>query len=192
MTRIDLLLWLDFIFRSFFFGFVMWTIYWVFTSRKILYGNTLEDVDKFLVRMIIFFGIYHIVSIGFGLIDFAEGLKINALLIGRATGPYWFAFWTYPITYFGLTQLFWLPQFRKNKVVRLIVAIAIFCVMHFEKFLILATSLHRDYLGELGYGFVFRMIASLILSWLTSTIFFGVFLFVMLRLRRSLTSVESR
>ena len=66
--------------------------------------------------------------------------------INRATGPYW---WAYAImmTCNVLTpQLYWISSIRKSFIATFILSIFINIGMWFERFVIIVTSLHRDYL----------------------------------------------
>jgi len=66
--------------------------------------------------------------------------------LNRATGPYW---WAYAImmTCNVLTpQLYWFTKIRTSFVLTFILSIFINIGMWFERFVIIVTSLHRDYL----------------------------------------------
>ena len=66
--------------------------------------------------------------------------------LNRATGPYW---WAYAImmTCNVLTpQLYWITKIRTSFVATFILSIFINIGMWFERFVIIVTSLHRDYL----------------------------------------------
>ena len=66
--------------------------------------------------------------------------------LNRATGPYW---WAYAImmTCNVLTpQLYWIKSIRTSFVATFIISIFINIGMWFERFVIIVTSLHRDYL----------------------------------------------
>ena len=66
--------------------------------------------------------------------------------LNRATGPYW---WAYAImmTCNVLTpQLYWITKIRTSFVATFVISIFINIGMWFERFVIIVTSLHRDYL----------------------------------------------
>jgi len=66
--------------------------------------------------------------------------------INRATGPYW---WSYAImmTCNVVTpQLFWFKKIRQSFVASFVISIFVNIGMWFERFVIIVTSLHRDYL----------------------------------------------
>jgi molybdopterin-containing oxidoreductase family membrane subunit len=67
----------------------------------------------------------------------------------RATGPYWWAYWTMISCNVISPQLFWSKKMRTNVVVVWIVALFVTIGMWFERFVIIVTSLHRAFLpGE--------------------------------------------
>lgn len=66
--------------------------------------------------------------------------------INRATGPYWWAYWTMMTCNLLSPQLFWIKKIRTNIAATLIMSIIINIGMWFERFVIIVTSLHRDYI----------------------------------------------
>ena len=72
----------------------------------------------------------------------------------RATGPYWWAYWTMISCNVVSPQLFWVRSLRQNPLVIWVVALAVTCGMWFERFVIIVTSLHRAFLpSEWGMFF---------------------------------------
>jgi len=66
--------------------------------------------------------------------------------INRATGPYWWAYWTMITCNVVSPQFFWFKRFRTSIPVMFALSITINIGMWFERFVIIVTSLHRDYL----------------------------------------------
>lgn len=72
----------------------------------------------------------------------------------RATGPYAWAYWIMilrPLFFSSLTQLFWIKMFQRKGFANFILTFFIFIIILFsgviiERFIIIITSLHRDYL----------------------------------------------
>jgi molybdopterin-containing oxidoreductase family membrane subunit len=64
----------------------------------------------------------------------------------RAFGPYWWAYWTMVSCNVICPQLFWFKAVRQNMVLVFIISIFVNIGMWFERFVIIATSLHRDYM----------------------------------------------
>ena len=68
------------------------------------------------------------------------------VFINRATGPYWWAYWTMISCNVISPQLFWSKRLRTSIPVMFAVSIVINIGMWFERFVIIVTTLHRDYL----------------------------------------------
>ena len=66
--------------------------------------------------------------------------------INRATGPYAWAYWIMMTCNVITPQLFWFKKIRRNIVATFIISIFVNIGMWFERFVIVVTSLHRDYL----------------------------------------------
>jgi molybdopterin-containing oxidoreductase family membrane subunit len=64
----------------------------------------------------------------------------------RAFGPYWWAYWTMVSCNVISPQLFWFKAVRQNMVIVFILSIFVNIGMWFERFVIIVTSLHRDYM----------------------------------------------
>jgi Ni/Fe-hydrogenase subunit HybB-like protein len=68
------------------------------------------------------------------------------VFINRAFGPYWWAYWTMFSCNVLTPQLFWIKWFRKNIWAMFVISIFVNIGMWFERFVIIVTSLHRDFL----------------------------------------------
>lgn len=66
--------------------------------------------------------------------------------INRATGPYWWSYWAMMTCNVISPQLFWVRAWRRNLVFTFFMSIIVNIGMWFERFVIIVTSLHRDYL----------------------------------------------
>ncbi|MEO7297661.1 MAG: NrfD/PsrC family molybdoenzyme membrane anchor subunit [Verrucomicrobiota bacterium] len=64
----------------------------------------------------------------------------------RAFGPYWWAYWSMVSCNVICPQLFWFKKIRRSVVTVFIISIFVNIGMWFERFVIIVTSLHRDYL----------------------------------------------
>lgn len=72
--------------------------------------------------------------------------------VNRAFGPYWWAYWIMFSCNVISPQLFWFKIFRTNTVLMWIVTIFVNIGMWFERFVIVVTSLSRDFLpSSWGY-----------------------------------------
>lgn len=66
--------------------------------------------------------------------------------LNRSTGPYWWAYATMMTCNVISPQLFWVKKIRRSLVSTFILSIVVNIGMWFERFVIIVTSLHRDYL----------------------------------------------
>ena len=66
--------------------------------------------------------------------------------LNRATGPYWWAYWTMMICNVFSPQFMWFKKLRTSIMFSFFISIVVNIGMWFERFVIIVTSLHRDYL----------------------------------------------
>jgi len=66
--------------------------------------------------------------------------------INRATGPYWWAYWSMMSCNVISPQLFWVKKWRTSIPFSWVLSIVVNIGMWFERFVIIVTSLHRDYI----------------------------------------------
>lgn len=66
--------------------------------------------------------------------------------INRATGPYWWAYAAMMTCNVISPQLFWSKKIRTNLAATFVISIIVNIGMWFERFVIIVTSLHRDFL----------------------------------------------
>ncbi|HWV73092.1 MAG TPA: NrfD/PsrC family molybdoenzyme membrane anchor subunit [Pseudosphingobacterium sp.] len=64
----------------------------------------------------------------------------------RVAGPYWWAYWTMMTCNVISPQLFWVKRIRTSIPISWALSIVVNIGMWFERFVIIVTSLHRDYL----------------------------------------------
>ena len=66
--------------------------------------------------------------------------------LNRATGPYWWAYWAMMTCNVFSPQLMWIKKLRTSILFSFFISIVVNIGMWFERFVIIVTSLHRDYL----------------------------------------------
>ena len=66
--------------------------------------------------------------------------------VNRMFGPYWWAYWSMMTCNVISPQLFWFKKIRTSIVATFILSLIVNIGMWFERFVIIVTSLHRDYL----------------------------------------------
>ena len=85
--------------------------------------------------------------------------------INRATGYYWWAYWSMMTCNVITPQLFWFKKIRTSVMATFIISIFVNIGMWFERFVIIVTSLHRAYVPS-EWGFYHP-------SWVEVGIFIG-------------------
>jgi len=93
------------------------------------------------------------------------------MLLNRMTGPYWWAYWGLILTNVLIPQLLWFERFRTSVVALWMLSIVINVGMWLERFVIIVTSLHRDFLPS-SWG----MYSPTIWDWTTYLGTIGLFL----------------
>jgi len=66
--------------------------------------------------------------------------------LNRSTGPYWWSYWGMMTCNVVSPQLFWIKKLRRSVVFTFFMSIFINVGMWFERFVIIVTSTHRDYI----------------------------------------------
>jgi molybdopterin-containing oxidoreductase family membrane subunit len=97
------------------------------------------------------------------------------VFINRATGPYWWAYWSMITCNVISPQLFWSKKLRTSIPVMFIVSIFINIGMWFERFVIIVTSLHRDFLPS-SWGDFSPTIIDILIYMGSLGLFFTLFL----------------
>jgi hypothetical protein len=64
----------------------------------------------------------------------------------RALGPYWWAYFAMMTCNVVTPQFFWVKRFRRSIWITFVLSIVVNIGMWFERFVIIVTSLHRDFL----------------------------------------------
>ncbi|HEY3383661.1 MAG TPA: NrfD/PsrC family molybdoenzyme membrane anchor subunit [Vicinamibacterales bacterium] len=108
----------------------------------------------------------------------------------RVTGPYWPAFWALIATNIAIPQLLWLKKVRRNTPLLFGIALIVNTGMWLERFVIVVTSLHRDFLPS-SWGMYYPTIW----DWFTYVGTLGLFvtlLFLFLRFLPMISIFEMR
>lgn len=106
--------------------------------------NHVESMNKIIIATGSIVGLAYITEL---FISWYSGVEYEQfMLMNRATGPYWWAYWIMMTCNVVSPQLLWIRKLRTNLVFTFILSIVINIGMWFERFVIVVTSLHRDYL----------------------------------------------
>jgi molybdopterin-containing oxidoreductase family membrane subunit len=68
------------------------------------------------------------------------------MMTNRLFGPYWQAFWALILFNVAIPQALWSQRVRKNAPLLFLISISVLLGMWLERFVIIITSLHRDFL----------------------------------------------
>ena len=95
------------------------------------------------------------------------------MIINRTTGPYWPFYWTLVLCNIVTPQSLWIRKVRTTPILLFMVAMVVNVGMWLERFVIVVTSLHRDFLPS-SWGMYWPT------RWDWMTFFGTIGLFVML------------
>ena len=91
-----------------------------------------------------------IVAYGYMMEAFMAWYSANSyeqyMIKNRMTGPYGFMYWMLILCNIAIPQLLWIRRMRSNVAVLFIISIIVNIGMWLERFVIIVTSLHRDFL----------------------------------------------
>jgi Ni/Fe-hydrogenase subunit HybB-like protein len=108
---------------------------------------TMEHIEMMNIVIIVTGSIVGIAYITEFFVAWYSGVQYEQYaFINRATGPYWWAYWSMMTCNVISPQLFWFKKIRTSIVATFILSIIVNIGMWFERFVIIVTSLHRDYL----------------------------------------------
>jgi Ni/Fe-hydrogenase subunit HybB-like protein len=123
---------------------------WVYGLEDLITIKHLENMCKVMLAT------GTIVGFAYGTEFFIAWYSANQyerfIFLNRAFGPYAWAYWTMISCNVIAPQFFWFKKFRTSIPAMFVLAIFINIGMWFERFVIIATSLHRDFLpSSWGY-----------------------------------------
>jgi Ni/Fe-hydrogenase subunit HybB-like protein len=138
-----------FVAGAIFSGFAM-VLTLMLVTRKVFHLEdyiTINHIELMNIVIIITGSIVGIAYITEFFIAWYSGVEAEQYaFINRATGPYWWAYWTMMLCNVISPQLFWIKKIRTSIAATFILSIVVNIGMWFERFVIIVTSLHRDYL----------------------------------------------
>jgi Ni/Fe-hydrogenase subunit HybB-like protein len=116
----------------------------VFKLKDYITIEHIESMNKVIILTGSIVGVAYITEF---FIAWYSGVEYEQYaFINRATGPYWWAYWSMMTCNVITPQLFWFRRIRRSVVATFIISIFVNIGMWFERFVIIVTSLHRDYL----------------------------------------------
>jgi molybdopterin-containing oxidoreductase family membrane subunit len=116
----------------------------VFKLKDYITLEHIESMNKVIILTGSIVGVAYITEF---FIAWYSGVEYEQYaFINRATGPYWWAYWSMMTCNVITPQLFWFRKIRRSVVLTFIISIFVNIGMWFERFVIIVTSLHRDYI----------------------------------------------
>jgi molybdopterin-containing oxidoreductase family membrane subunit len=138
-----------FVAGAIFSGFAMVQTLLIITRKVLNLENYItvghiESMNKVIIATGSIVGIAYITEL---FIAWYSGVEYEQYaFLNRATGPYWWAYWIMMTCNVISPQLMWFKKLRRNLIFTFVLSIFINIGMWFERFVIIVTSLHRDYL----------------------------------------------
>jgi len=155
---------------------------WVYNLEEIVTVKHLENMCKVMLATGMIVGFAYATE--FFIAWYSTNQFERFAFMNRAFGPYWWAYWTMISCNVIVPQFFWFKKCRTTVPIMFILSILINIGMWFERFVIIVTSLHRDFLPS-SWGYFRPTIIDM--STFTGTI--GLFLTLFLLFLRFLPAV---
>ncbi len=112
--------------------------------------NHLDNIAKILLLTGTMVGYAY--SMEFFIAWYSQSEYEGFCFINRATGPYWWAYWIMVSCNVISPQFFWFRSLRRNPAFLFVISIFVNIGMWFERFVIVVSSLNRDFLpSSWGY-----------------------------------------
>jgi Ni/Fe-hydrogenase subunit HybB-like protein len=144
---------------------------WAFQIQHLVTMKHLENMNKIMLATGTIVGYAYATE--FFIAWYSGNPYEKFVFINRAFGPYWWAYWMMVSCNVISPQFFWFKRLRTSIPFMFFISIVINIGMWFERFVIIATSLHRDFLPSSWGYFVPTWVD--ILTFLGT---FGLFLFL--------------
>lgn len=116
----------------------------IFDMEDLIPLKTLEMMNKIIMLTGMMVGYAY--SMEFFIAWYSGNSAETFTFVNRAFGPYWWAYWIMFSCNVFIPQLFWIKKVRTNLVLMFIIAAFVNVGMWFERFVIVVTSLSRDFL----------------------------------------------
>ncbi len=116
----------------------------IFDMEHIITINHIEKMNKILLATGSIVGYAY--AMEFFIAWYSGNQFESFVFLNRAFGPYWWAYWIMVSCNVGFPQLFWFKKVRRSIAITLPLVILVNVGMWFERFVIIVTSLHRDFL----------------------------------------------
>jgi len=157
---------------------------WMFKLEHLITKNHLELINKLIITTSMMVGYAYLIEL---FTAWYSGVAAERFVfLNRAMGPYAWAYWIMFSCNVIFPQFLWFKKVRRSVLLMYPIVILINVGMWFERFVIVVTSLHRDYLPSSWDEFV--------PTWIDIGLFvgsFGIFLTLLLLFCRFLPTIAS-
>lgn len=122
----------------------------MFHLEHLITGNHLDLMNRITIATSLIVGYSYVMEL---FISWYSGsIYEKHAALNRALGPYAWAYWTMILCNVAFPQLLWIRKIRRSALLMYPIVILINVGMWFERFVIIVTSLHRDFLPS-SWGF---------------------------------------
>jgi len=131
---------------DFFIAYGLYSLVYIVLIIISSYNEKIQTIDGYCNNFTTFCGIlYFVIFISATIINFIEAdTESKNIFLNRLLGRHWFAYWLQPLIWIVPTQLLRINQLNRLLLVRLVFALIL--IITFEQYVIIITSLERDYL----------------------------------------------
>ncbi len=116
----------------------------MFRLQHLITDNHLDLMNKIIIATSLMVGYSY--AMEFFMAWYSGAAYERYVFLNRALGPYAWAYWTMVTCNVFVPQLLWFKKFRRSVLLMYPVVILVNVGMWFERFVIVVTSLHRDFL----------------------------------------------
>jgi Ni/Fe-hydrogenase subunit HybB-like protein len=122
----------------------------LFGLKRIITIKHIELMNKVILATGMMFGYAY--AMEFFVAWYSGSMYENFTFVNRAFGPFAWSYWTMIFCNVAAPQVFWIKSMRTNVWVALVVGVIVNIGMWFERFVIIVTSMSRDFLpSSWGY-----------------------------------------
>ncbi|NHN27588.1 hypothetical protein FIA58_018055 [Flavobacterium jejuense] len=159
-----------------FFGFGVYNLVYLFCkhSKKIQEKINLTAIDKATTTTLILCGLIYLINFVYdwSLIFINSDSENSQHLFQRFKGPYGFSLYAQQATYIIISLLFSLQYVRQKSILRFFIGFLL--LFNFERYVIIITTLHRDYLPS-SWTMYQSTFGYILLDWIIKTLIFSSF-----------------
>jgi Ni/Fe-hydrogenase subunit HybB-like protein len=149
---------------------------WIYGLENLVTMRHLENMNKVMLATGMIVGYAYATE--FFVAWYSGNRYEQFAFLNRMFGPYWWAYWTMVSCNVIVPQIFWFKKMRTSLPVMFVASIFINIGMWFERFVIIASSLHRDFLPS-SWGYFRPTIVDILTFFGTFGLFLTLFLLFM-------------